>query len=385
MMRFEATSEQFDKIIPDGLNQLWDGGEDAKVDIVFVHGLRGDPQKTWEACDADGDRVFWPKELLPSTIPESRIFSFGYPTEFATFYPVIKADAVAHTNIDIIQRRCWSNLEIVGEKLPLYASFILPGVHTDTTAIQTSRPIIFVAHSLGGLVVANGLSSQSGSNEQRQEVINNTCGTIFLGTPFKGSDKASWAGLAEKVLSMLGDSNDQIIKDLDKNSTKLQHISTDFHLLLKQRYESKELNPIQVACFFETKSTMWKKKKDLGLIVTKQSAAIAGYQPMPIHADHRAMCRFTDAQTTGYVDATQTMKLMVENWGQKNVATEVSLGNVEQGANVLNYGIITGHVVATVKNANNLSVSHTFNSIGQGTAASDAVVRAWAEKQSLTG
>lgn len=136
--------------------------------------------------------------------------------------------------------------------------------------------------------MANGLASLSGSNEQRQEVISSTCGTIFLGTPFKGSDKAAWAGLAEKIFGMLSDSNDQIIKDLDTKSTKLQQISSDFHLLLQQRYESKELNPIQVACFFETKLTMYKKKKDLGLIVTRQSAAIAGHQPMPIHADHRA-------------------------------------------------------------------------------------------------
>lgn len=44
--------------------------------------------------------MYWPKELLPATIPESRIFSFGYPTEFATFYPVMKSDTVTHTNID---------------------------------------------------------------------------------------------------------------------------------------------------------------------------------------------------------------------------------------------------------------------------------------------
>ncbi|KAL5403902.1 hypothetical protein PMIN03_009531 [Paraphaeosphaeria minitans] len=189
---------------------------------------------------------------------------------------------------------------------------------------------------------------------------------------------------------MLSDSNDQIIKDLDTKSTKLQQISSDFHLLLQQRYESKELNPIQVACFFETKSTVFKRKKDLGLIVTRQSAAIAGYQPMPIHRDHRAMCRFTDAQDTGYVDITDTMKLMLENWGQNDASNQhgnisISLGNVKQGDNVLNYGIVTGHVVATVRNANNLSVSHTFNSIGHGTSASEAAVRAWTEKQSSIG
>ncbi|KAF9732054.1 hypothetical protein PMIN02_004136 [Paraphaeosphaeria minitans] len=373
MMHFEATSDQFDKIIPDGLNQLHDAGPGAKVDIIFVHGLRGNPQDTWAACDADGDRVYWPKELLPATIPESRIFSFGYPTEFATFYPVIKADAVTHTNID-------DNSTALLVKL---------GNRRRETS-TTNRPIIFVAHSLGGLVVANGLASQSGSNEQRQEVISSTCGTIFLGTPFKGSDKAAWAGLAEKIFGMLSDSNDQIIKDLDTKSTKLQQISSDFHLLLQQRYESKELNPIQVACFFETKSTVFKRKKDLGLIVTRQSAAIAGYQPMPIHRDHRAMCRFTDAQDTGYVDITDTMKLMLENWGQNDASNQhgnisISLGNVKQGDNVLNYGIVTGHVVATVRNANNLSVSHTFNSIGHGTSASEAAVRAWTEKQSSIG
>ncbi|KAF2443595.1 hypothetical protein P171DRAFT_486320 [Karstenula rhodostoma CBS 690.94] len=164
----------------------------------------------------------------------------------------------------------------------------------------------------------------------------------------------------------------------------------DFHLLLQKRYESKELNPIQVACFFETKSPMFKKKKDLGLIVTKQSAAVAGYQPMPIHADHRAMCRFTVAQTTGYIDVTERIKLMLENWGQKNASNKhgnisISLGNVKQGDNVLSYGIVTGHVVATVKNANNLSVSHTFNSIGRETSSSEAAVRAWTEKQSSMG
>jgi hypothetical protein len=40
----------------------------------------------------------------------------------------------------------------------------------------------------------------------------------------------------------------------------------------------------------------------------------------------------------------------------------ISLGDVKQGDNVLNYGIITGHIVGTVKDTNHLNVSHTVSS-----------------------
>jgi protein SERAC1 len=188
------------------------------------------------------------------------------------------------------------------------------------TTCESTRPIIFVAHSLGGLVCANALASHYGSDAYGEEVVENTCGTIFLGTPFKGSDKAAWAKMAERVLGMFGDSNDQTIKDLDKRSTKLQQISVDFHMLLQKRYASKELRPIQVACFFEQKTTAktWRKvKKDLGQIVTADSATLAGYKPIGISADHITMCKFPDVQTPGYKDVTGMMKLMISNLDKK--------------------------------------------------------------------
>ncbi|KAF1959507.1 hypothetical protein CC80DRAFT_544954 [Byssothecium circinans] len=177
-----------------------------------------------------------------------------------TFYPLRNPELIAHTNTNDNS-----------------TSLLVKLGYRRREAGTTNRPIIFVVHSLGGLVVANGLSSQSGSDEPRQEVVNSTSGIIFLGTPFKGSDKASWAILAEKFVSLFGDSNDQTIKDVDKKSAKPQQISDMFP---------------------QDEIDSW-KKKDLGQIVTKQSATIAGYQPMPINADHRAMCRFAGAQTTG--------------------------------------------------------------------------------------
>lgn len=61
----------------------------------------GHPRNTWEAVNLSdpSEMIYWPKELLPITVPESRVFAFGYPTGFATFYPIV-TDPIAHTTID---------------------------------------------------------------------------------------------------------------------------------------------------------------------------------------------------------------------------------------------------------------------------------------------
>lgn len=47
--------------------------------IVFLHGLRGNREKTWAK-----NGVVWPKDLLPNDIPASRIFLFGYDTNITS-------------------------------------------------------------------------------------------------------------------------------------------------------------------------------------------------------------------------------------------------------------------------------------------------------------
>lgn len=71
------------------------------LSIVFVHGLRGHLRNTWGAHDEQEphEPVFWPETLLPMSVKESRILTFGYPTEFVTFF-CINTEPISHTSID---------------------------------------------------------------------------------------------------------------------------------------------------------------------------------------------------------------------------------------------------------------------------------------------
>lgn len=57
---------------------VFPGRSPIKVDIIFVHGLRGDSRNTWTLRN-----VFWPKDLLSNDLPESRIMSWGYDSSVA--------------------------------------------------------------------------------------------------------------------------------------------------------------------------------------------------------------------------------------------------------------------------------------------------------------
>ena len=112
--------------------------------IVFVHGLFGNRETTWTHKPT---KTFWPLTLLASDLPSARILTFGYDAD------VVRAIDTTGSNTlrdhgkslanDLALRRMRSHS--VHSMLRRKASFV--------DRIQNHLPIIFVAHSLGGLVV----------------------------------------------------------------------------------------------------------------------------------------------------------------------------------------------------------------------------------------
>lgn len=99
-----------------------------KCSIIAVHGLGGNWLKTWRADDG----AIWLRDRVPQLLAEkkiqARVLSYGY-------------------NADVIFTNTINTIDIV-------AGDLLSQVYSvRTTDEQKKAPIIFVAHSLGGLVV----------------------------------------------------------------------------------------------------------------------------------------------------------------------------------------------------------------------------------------
>jgi hypothetical protein len=146
-------------------------GRPDPVDIVLVHGLTGDALATWGGeVDSEG-RVSecWPAKLCRELGKGARVWAAGYSA------PLFE-----------------SQLGISGE------AFREEGCQALDTLVEagmaTRRRIIFVAHSLGGLLVKSLLVSALAADEfsSRRSVVANTSAVLFVGTPHRGSDHARW-------------------------------------------------------------------------------------------------------------------------------------------------------------------------------------------------
>ncbi len=118
-----------------GLSQVHAPVGHAKVDVVFVHGLNGDPKWTWTS---DKSKIFWPAQLLPDIVgkEKARILVYGYDASITSF-----TDSVT-----------WKKGK--PEEYNHAEHLVVKLAANRRRRKATERPIIFVAHSLGGLIVS---------------------------------------------------------------------------------------------------------------------------------------------------------------------------------------------------------------------------------------
>ncbi|KAL8642926.1 MAG: hypothetical protein Q9226_008450, partial [Calogaya cf. arnoldii] len=208
--------------------------DQAIVDICFVHGLNGGNVSTWTKGE-----VFWPYNLLAKNIPEARIITWGYDADVAHFLSPTSANRVKdHAK----------------------------GLSNDLAGLRGSpetstRPIIFVAHSLGGIVCAQALlwslptlfkqsllQASSVEPDDAEKLSDHTAALTFMGTPFEGSKTAGWASLFERLSSL---THIGILLDhLRSDSHDLKTLGEEFPKWLNSR-QSPEKNRVRVMCFFE--------------------------------------------------------------------------------------------------------------------------------------
>jgi pimeloyl-ACP methyl ester carboxylesterase len=218
-------------------------------DIVFVHGLNGHWRDSWSTDGPDG---FWPR-WLAERFPHVGVWSAEYD-----------AAAFAWTGyaMPIIDRA--TNL----------LDFLLNREIGD-------RPVVFVTHSMGGLVVKQVLRlahDQQAFNPGYQRLIQAVRGVVFLATPHTGSDLAA---LTRYLTFFTRVTN--AATDLQPNAAPLRDLN------LWYRSTSYQLG-IRSSVFFETRPTFFfETPLRAGVQVVDQGTAdpgILGVVPVGIDADH---------------------------------------------------------------------------------------------------
>ena len=212
-----------------GITVLHDPPQTTKivVDIVFVHGLTGDAAHTWTHKDSE-NRKPWPAELLSSDLPGARIMSFGYDADVVNVWSPASQNRIGNHALDLL------------------------GGLTRERAKDGSehRKLLFVAHSLGGLLVQDCLClSKNNADEHLRNLSSCTIGLAFLGTPNHGSDRAAWAHFGTNLLKAIKRPNSDIVAVLEPGSEMLARIQNGFHGFLRIR--AKDGPTMDVTCFYE--------------------------------------------------------------------------------------------------------------------------------------
>ncbi len=221
---------------------------------MFIHGFTGHPARTWthrkgggatqSHDDVSGDgiaklpskirrlnpfgapssnvgesngSVYWPRDLLPIVDPTSRIMTYGYDSHIRHW---MGAPVSRNTVYDI----AWDLLVAL----------------ESARRSQPSRPVLFVAHSLGGIVVKEMLRRSKGcqlGQAYLHTVFQSTIGIIFFGTPHAGTEPRGFLQhVAENVIKVAGFSaNDQIISSLLPTAERLRELRDEFGPMAQQQ------------------------------------------------------------------------------------------------------------------------------------------------------
>jgi HEAT repeat protein/pimeloyl-ACP methyl ester carboxylesterase len=222
---------------------------DAQASVFFIHGLGGDQRLTWTARED----AFWPS-WLAEMFPGIAVFSLGYEASPSSWLG--------------------STMPISDRALQLLALL---------EARQLLRsPVIFIVHSLGGLVVKEMIRiAATYQNQAWETVARQTLGIVFLATPHSGARIADYLGALSRLLRL-----STSVHELEANAPPLRDLN------LWYRNNARRLD-IQTRVFFESQQTN-------GVRVVDEASAdpgIEGVFPIPVDANHISICKLNTQDT----------------------------------------------------------------------------------------
>ena len=243
--------------------------EDRRADIIFVHGLGGDALGTWHPKGKKEAKNSW-LTWLGEDISNIGIWSVAYEVEPFRWRGSTMPLADRATNIvDLL------DIYDIGE-----------------------RPLIFITHSMGGLVVKQLLRhAYDFGNPSWKRIAERTKGIVFLSTPHSGADIANWV---QYIGGILGASVS--VQELQANDSRLRELNN----LYRNHSQLKKI-PIIVYC---------ENEKTSGVLVVDRASAdpgIPGVIAIPLDENHITIAKPQSKQSRLYLRVKKFIKDCLSN------------------------------------------------------------------------
>lgn len=240
--------------------------DNRRGDVIFMHGLGGDALETWyeESVGEEALRKAKRAELHPEELD-------FWPAWLGKTFPYFGIWSLDYD----IEPSAWR-----GATMPLSdrANNILQVLSNKRIG---KRPIVFIAHSMGGLLVKQMLRNAFDFDNVRWKgIVDNTRGIVFIATPHSGASLSNWMQFLNKTLQ--GALRLSIsVEELEHNHSRLRELNNVYR-------NHACLSKIPLQAYFETQSC-----KPVGIVVDQSSAdpGMQGVVPLGIDADHISICK----------------------------------------------------------------------------------------------
>jgi pimeloyl-ACP methyl ester carboxylesterase len=239
-----------------------------QLDVVFVHGLKGDSRATWAGESDRGDETFWP-EWLAQDVPGVGVWSFGYPSTWVEWFSRTLPIAALASNL----------------------------AHRIGNQRAGRRPLVFVGHSMGGLIIKHLLGDAAiSSNPELKRLWLDTHAVMFLGTPHAGSDLASLGIFLKNCVTVfsLGSLVGANADELRHHAPALMALNKSFQQHVASKHQDGPLP--RIVAYQETQPL-------LGVMVVEPHSAdpnIPAAEVVPLPFNHATMCKHSSRQAAPY-------------------------------------------------------------------------------------
>ena len=139
----------------------------------------------------------WIRDELPHYLSTTRFITYGYETALRPSNSFQTISDLANSFIDVLRADGWSS--------------------------PTAKPLMFLAHSLGGVLLKQTLLMLAGSGQKETFIASLVRGAVFFGVPSYGMPM-------DDVLAMIGDqpNSEALIRDISTESDYLAQLEKQF-------------------------------------------------------------------------------------------------------------------------------------------------------------